>query len=346
MRRITIVLFAIIVLLAGHHQVEAKDPQATAYFNQGMALLQQGHSFDSIEPFKKAIEFDPEYIEAYFYLGNAYLDCGKRDSIKEYFYRAISAYQKVIELNPKSTSAYHNIGTVYIHLQNYSEAIKYFNTVLLYSQSDKSVYYNLGISWWKLGDNSKALQFSRKSLEIDSRYAAPYYLMGVIYKNLGDRNLAIENFRKAAELGNSMAEKQLTALNASTGTTKEGTSKEVSSKLQSFEYAFKTFILWVPGTSYSIDNYDRQTSTLYISAGTLPKSTITINENGTYTWNSAWDGRIIEGEWVAEGDGLNLLRGQEGKTWRLAKGDGKHEDIFLMDGHIWYSGKAVTVKEQ
>ena len=110
------------------------------------------------------------------------------------------------------------------------------------------------------------------------------------------------------------------------------------------DYALKTFVLWVPGTSYVISNFDTNTSTLYTSTGTLPKSTITISRDGTYTWNSAWDGKIITGKWTKNNDNsLNILFGQEGKTWLLAKGGGKNEDIFLMDGFSWYSGKAVTL---
>lgn len=111
------------------------------------------------------------------------------------------------------------------------------------------------------------------------------------------------------------------------------------------EYAFKTFILWVPGTSYSVANYQTSTNTIYTSPGTVPKSTITINKNGTYVWNSAWDDKIINGSWTASSDGsINLTKGQEGKTWKLAKSKGITEDIFIMDGSTWYSGKAVTVQ--
>lgn len=123
--------------------------------------------------------------------------------------------------------------------------------------------------------------------------------------------------------------------------------KELPAKLQPYAFAFKTFILWVPGTSYSVDNFDRQTSTIYTSAGTLPESTITISPDGTYIWNSKWDGKTIHGNWSISGDGsLSLLRGQEGKTWTVQRGGGKNEDIFLLDGHTWYSGKSVTLKNK
>lgn len=130
-----------------------------------------------------------------------------------------------------------------------------------------------------------------------------------------------------------------------TGTTQNADSPQVNIQDKELEYALKTFMLWVPGASYTVDNYDSKTSTLYTSSGTQPESTITINPNGTYSWNSVWDGKIISGLWQKNSDGsITLLNGQEGKNWTVAKSNGVNEDIFLMDGSTWYSGKAVILK--
>lgn len=132
------------------------------------------------------------------------------------------------------------------------------------------------------------------------------------------------------------------------GDTQKVPQKEpASNNVAGLEYAFRTFILWVPGTSYTFSDYSSGTNTLYISGGTIPKSTLTVNKDGTYVWNSAYDAKIIRGTWTGNSEGsLDLIKGQEGKTWRLAKSDGKYEDIFIMDGSTWYSGKAVEVKNK
>lgn len=127
----------------------------------------------------------------------------------------------------------------------------------------------------------------------------------------------------------------------------ENPKEPASTTASGSEYAFKTFILWVPGAVYSTTNYNSGTNTLYVSPGTVPKSTLTVNKDGTYIWNSAYDEKVIKGSWTTGSDGsLNLIKGQEGKTWELVKSTGKTEDIFVMDGSTWYSGKAVTVKNK
>jgi hypothetical protein len=111
-------------------------------------------------------------------------------------------------------------------------------------------------------------------------------------------------------------------------------------------YAFHTYILWVPGVSYTVDDYNANTSTLYSSPGSVPKSTITVKRDGTYVWNSYWDDRVITGNWTNNPDGaINILNGQEGKDWILMEND-KDPGIYLSDGSIYYQGQQVTVKSK
>ena len=113
-------------------------------------------------------------------------------------------------------------------------------------------------------------------------------------------------------------------------------------------YAFHTFILWVPGVSYTVDDYNANTRTLYTSPGSVPKSTITLKRNGTYVWNSKWDEKVITGNWTGNPDGvINILNGQEGKDWTLQKNDqAETSGIYLGDGSIYYEGEEVTVKQK
>ena len=46
-------------------------------FDQGVALFNQGHFAESVPYFERATRQDPEFGEAYFYLGRAYLSQSK-----------------------------------------------------------------------------------------------------------------------------------------------------------------------------------------------------------------------------------------------------------------------------
>lgn len=104
---------------------------------------------------------------------------------------------------------------------------------------------------------------------------------------------------------------------------------------------FGTFGLAVPGVAYSWDNYATQTRTSVVAAGTLTKSSIRVNPDGTYEWNSAWDNRLIRGRWVSHRDGILLQGGQEKKDWvmgRLPDPSGSAV-VYLYDGnYMTYHG--------
>jgi hypothetical protein len=91
----------------------------------------------------------------------------------------------------------------------------------------------------------------------------------------------------------------------------------------------------IPGTTYT--QSDGNTTTLYISGGAMTASSLLINPDGTYAWNSQWDGKLIRGNWVKDGSDLVLKNGQEGKDWRVMKSKPENGgDILVWDGSIWY----------
>ncbi len=79
---------------------------STFYFNRGIAKSKQNKLEESIRDYNKAIELNPNYINAYFNRGVVY---GKQKKIVD----AIRDYTKAIELNPNYTNAYINRGNAY-----------------------------------------------------------------------------------------------------------------------------------------------------------------------------------------------------------------------------------------
>ena len=71
----------------------------------------------AIESYKKAIEINPEYYNAYNNLGYAYFNRTKYE-------KAIEAYSNEIKINPKDSSAYYNLGNAYYYYKKYPKAIE------------------------------------------------------------------------------------------------------------------------------------------------------------------------------------------------------------------------------
>ena len=76
------------------------------------------HKYErAIEDFDKAIEFNPNYVEAYYNRGVAYVKLNEHE-------RAIKDFSKAIELNPALAEAYGNRGIVYLEIHRYEESAR------------------------------------------------------------------------------------------------------------------------------------------------------------------------------------------------------------------------------
>lgn len=77
----------------------------------------------SLESYKKAIELDPEFADAYIGLGVVYLRSGEFDG-------GIYCLEKALEIQPDSPLAVYNLGLAYLNSGNNSKALEYFNQYL------------------------------------------------------------------------------------------------------------------------------------------------------------------------------------------------------------------------
>ncbi len=77
----------------------------------------------SIESYKKAIELDPGFADAYIALGVVYLRSGE-------FKGGIYCLEKALEIHPNSQLAVYNLGLAYLNSGNKSKALQYFKQYL------------------------------------------------------------------------------------------------------------------------------------------------------------------------------------------------------------------------
>jgi superkiller protein 3 len=73
-----------------------------SHYNLGVALKAKGQLEEAIEAYRKAIQLDPNYANAYSNLGSALYDKGQLEE-------AIEAYRKAIQLDPNYADAYGNL---------------------------------------------------------------------------------------------------------------------------------------------------------------------------------------------------------------------------------------------
>ena len=104
----------------------------------GVLFRSAGRFAEAAEEFKKAIELDPEYIDAYYDLGATYYNWGvdlvrqaqeKNESSpegKEKFRTALPYIEKVIQARPKEPQLWETLGTIYAQIGETDKAAKAF----------------------------------------------------------------------------------------------------------------------------------------------------------------------------------------------------------------------------
>jgi tetratricopeptide (TPR) repeat protein len=166
---------------------------ATDWFDKGEAFLQSNNLHAAIDAYDKAIELNPQFVEAYNNRGVAY---GKLGSHQQ----AFDDFNKAIELNPINSMGYFNRGTAYGELGNPQQAINDFNKAIELNPRFVEAYNNRGAAYGKLGNYQQAITDHNKALELNPTSAEAYNNRGRDYGALGNHQQALNDFNKGIEL--------------------------------------------------------------------------------------------------------------------------------------------------
>jgi tetratricopeptide (TPR) repeat protein len=151
-----------------------------AHNNLGKALLQKGQVDEAMGHFQKAVEIQPDYAEAQYFLGAAFVLKGQFDD-------AASCFQKVLKIQPDYALAAENLGSVLLQQGRVDQAITNFQRVVQLQPRNIKVLNDLA---WVLAtcpeaslrDGAKAIQLAEhadqfaggKNPAIASTLAAAY----------------------------------------------------------------------------------------------------------------------------------------------------------------------------
>ena len=98
---------------------------------------------------KKAIEFDPNYAEAYNNIGILLEQLGKPDEAAEQWKKAIAA-------NPKSTDGYYNLGAYYFNREEYENAFTLWQKLVEMTPKDPWAHWRLAAALGRMGKREEA----------------------------------------------------------------------------------------------------------------------------------------------------------------------------------------------
>ena len=125
MHKLTLILSTLFLLAFSSCENPAKS---RIYTEEGAKLLLRYSKFDEAEEaLTKAIQYDKNNFEAYYYRG-----CAKVNATK--YKEAIADFEQAVELNPGYADAYFNLGNTYFLMHDEDKACEYYRLAEKYGR--------------------------------------------------------------------------------------------------------------------------------------------------------------------------------------------------------------------
>ncbi len=144
-----------------------EQADAGGYFNQGKEFLKNNQDREAAESFRRAVEKDKDYAEAYLKLGLAY-DALNRDEDADKAYKAAAeAYEKKVREDSKNFQAHFEMGQAYYRLGKYDDAARAFKQATKLEPENGDAQFELGMAHSKQARYDQAVGALKKAVELD-----------------------------------------------------------------------------------------------------------------------------------------------------------------------------------
>jgi tetratricopeptide (TPR) repeat protein len=131
------------------------------YFYYGAALERSGNFDQAVTQFKKVIDLNPDYVDAYNYLGFMYAD--KNIKLDE----ALQLIEKALAYEPENGAFLDSLGWVYYHQGKLDKALAYLKHSAKLIGNDPVVFDHLADVYQKMGKHLEAAEYYEKALTLD-----------------------------------------------------------------------------------------------------------------------------------------------------------------------------------
>ena len=163
------------------------------HFNLGLRFQKQRKYRLAIDQYRRAIDIQPNFAQAYNNLGGVYFLSGS-------YPEAVEEYKKAIELKPDYAEAYYNLAMVYEATGEINRAIDSYKMVIGVRPDHERAHQGLGGAYKSLKDYSKAAKEYRRALKINPHDPITHNLLGNVYFLSGKVDEAIREYQEALRL--------------------------------------------------------------------------------------------------------------------------------------------------
>lgn len=163
-----------------------------AYVLKGSNFMAMGQIEKAKSSYETAVQQDPTFYEAYFFLANIYESEGNKQCI-EYYKNALELRPNSQEIRYKLAFAQESFGKIPEAQENYRILAK--DTVDFYANRG---YFHQGyIQQFELMDIDSAIYFYNKALQEEPRHIESWHNLGMCYDWRGNKTKALQSFAKA-----------------------------------------------------------------------------------------------------------------------------------------------------
>lgn len=148
--------------------------------------------------FKKSLEIDPDYTEAWYQLARYYMN--KPNANDTDYYNARICLKKQIQIEPLNPKAHSRLGMVYYYLEQPHLAEKFYQTALTLNWNDYNTHYNLGELYYSIFNTpKKALKEFNNTIQIKRNHVEANFKIGLISLENNMYKESIQYFKKASQ---------------------------------------------------------------------------------------------------------------------------------------------------
>lgn len=165
---------------------------ALLYNFYGIICSKKNNIDKSIDAFKKAVNLDKNFVDAYFNLGVIL----KNISVEE----SINNFKKVVELDKRNINALSHLGAIYASKKNFLEAKYFFEKVIIINPLLADAQNNFGNVLFELGLFDLAKEAYCKSISLDKNLSSAYNNLARVFKEQKLNDQAIDAINKAISL--------------------------------------------------------------------------------------------------------------------------------------------------
>jgi tetratricopeptide (TPR) repeat protein len=123
---------------------------------------------EAISYFKKAIELNQKFTEAYYNLGIAYEELGRyKDSM--------GVLKEAVQLDPTHANAYYALGYAYYQLKDYGDAVEALKQSIALKPDNAFAHRRLGSAYLKMGNRKAAIEHYEILKTLNSTLAGELY---------------------------------------------------------------------------------------------------------------------------------------------------------------------------